>query len=70
MILVYVTHIFDYAYLPRCSDTETVSWADHKKLQWSDPVAWDKLYGWHFGIKGLVSLVEVIADVRDVIRLL
>lgn len=33
-------------------------------------MAWDLLYGWHFGIKGIVSAVEVIFDIRDSVRLL
>ena len=33
-------------------------------------MAWDLLYGWHFGIKGIVAAVEIILDTADCIRLL
>ena len=60
IMLVYLTQIFDVASAPACSETESEHW----NISESQPLVWDKLYGVHFGIRGIVKTVELLEDAR------
>ena len=62
--MVYLTHLFDVFQSESCGDIESQSVSEHLNIRKTNPLEWDRLYGIHFGIRGIVATVEVIDDVR------